>query len=79
MMISCSADWFRAAFHGSRKQASAFFPDQSGATSIEYSLIAVLVSIFIIGAVTAVGVVLRDEIFNPVSEKMIEASETGSN
>jgi pilus assembly protein Flp/PilA len=36
-------------------RAKQFATDQSGATSIEYALIAVLVSIAIIGAVTALG------------------------
>ena len=32
-----------------------FFADESGATAIEYGLIAALIAVVIIGAVTAVG------------------------
>jgi len=32
-----------------------FFKDESGATAIEYGLIAALIAVVIIGAVTAVG------------------------
>jgi pilus assembly protein Flp/PilA len=32
-----------------------FFADESGATAIEYGLIAALIGVIIIGAVTAVG------------------------
>jgi pilus assembly protein Flp/PilA len=34
---------------------SGFVRDESGATAIEYGLIAALISVFIIGAVTVVG------------------------
>jgi pilus assembly protein Flp/PilA len=43
-----------------------FAADQSGATAIEYALIAVLVGITIIGAVTALGDSLRS-IFDTVA------------
>ena len=37
----------------------AFLSDESGATAIEYGLIAALISVVIIGAVTAVGTGLK--------------------
>ena len=43
-----------------------FLADQSGATAIEYALIAVLVAIAIIGAVTALGSSLKS-IFDTVA------------
>jgi pilus assembly protein Flp/PilA len=36
-------------------QIKNFFADESGATAIEYGLIAALIAVIIIGAVTAVG------------------------
>jgi len=50
-----------------------FAADQSGATSIEYALIAVLVGIAIIGAVTALGNSLK-AIFTTVSSTVNTAS-----
>jgi pilus assembly protein Flp/PilA len=38
-----------------RKFIAKFFSDESGATAIEYGLIAALISVAIIGAVTSVG------------------------
>lgn len=38
-----------------RKLAAFFLDDQSGATAIEYGLIAGLIAVVIIGAVTALG------------------------
>jgi pilus assembly protein Flp/PilA len=38
---------------------SKFFHDESGATAIEYGLIAALIAVVIIGAVTAVGTGLK--------------------
>ena len=35
--------------------AAAFMKDESGATAIEYGLIAALIALVIIGAVTAIG------------------------
>ena len=43
-----------------------FAKDESGATAIEYGLIAGLISVVIIGAVTAVGGKLKDT-FNGVA------------
>ena len=37
------------------KFAAKFFKDESGATAIEYGLIAALIAVVIIGAVTALG------------------------
>jgi len=37
------------------KNLSRFFADESGATAIEYGLIAALISVVIIGAVTLIG------------------------
>ena len=43
-----------------------FLKDESGATAIEYGLIAALIAITIIGAATAVGTSLRTK-FNTIS------------
>ena len=37
------------------KKLISFFKDEEGVTAIEYSLIAALIAVFIIGAVMAVG------------------------
>jgi|KBSMisStaDraftv2_1062788.scaffolds.fasta_scaffold3728713_1 pilus assembly protein Flp/PilA len=50
-----------------------FATDQTGATSIEYALIAVLVGIAIISAVTALGSSLKS-IFTTVSSTVNTAS-----
>jgi pilus assembly protein Flp/PilA len=42
-----------------------FLNDESGATAIEYGLIAALIAVVIIGAVTAAGTTLKDT-FNSV-------------
>tara|TARA_R110002096_G_scaffold112691_3_gene245326 strand:+ start:1777 stop:2055 length:279 start_codon:yes stop_codon:yes gene_type:complete len=42
------------------KFVSKFFKDESGATAIEYGLIAALIAVVIIGAVTALGTGVRD-------------------
>ena len=44
----------------------AFFQDEGGATAIEYGLIAALISVVIIGAITAVGTQLSTT-FNAIS------------
>lgn len=46
-----------------------FMKDDSGATAIEYGLIAALVSVVIIGAVTAMGTTLKGT-FNDVVTKL---------
>lgn len=43
-----------------------FFSDESGATAIEYGLIAALIAVVVIGAVTAVGTGLSST-FNTVA------------
>ena len=48
---------------------SRFVKDQSGATAIEYGLIAALVSIAIIGGLTALGTKLSSN-FNNVSAQL---------
>ena len=49
-----------------------FVKDESGATAIEYGLIAALVSVVIIGALTALGGAL-DSIFNEVATELNNA------
>ncbi len=49
-----------------RKFIQKFFSDESGATAIEYGLIAALISVAIITAVTAVGTHLNST-FNSVA------------
>ena len=51
-----------------------FAGDESGATSIEYALIAVLVAIGIIGSVTALGDALQS-IFYAVSSEVATATQ----
>ena len=41
------------------KRLISFFKDEEGATAIEYGLIAALISVVIIAAVTAVGLALN--------------------
>jgi pilus assembly protein Flp/PilA len=48
------------------KFVARFIKDESGATAIEYGLIAALIAVVIIGAVTTVGTKLSAE-FNSVS------------
>ena len=50
--------------------------DESGATAIEYGLIAALVSVAAIAALSAMGDSLID-IFSNVCEKLVEAVEGG--
>lgn len=49
-----------------RSFTSRFLADQSGATAIEYGLIAALIAVVIIGAVTTIGTNLKGT-FNNVS------------
>jgi pilus assembly protein Flp/PilA len=51
------------------KFVSRFMKDESGATAIEYGLIAALIAVVIIGAVTAVGTNLRGT-FNNISNNV---------
>jgi pilus assembly protein Flp/PilA len=43
------------------KTIAAFLSDQDGATAIEYALIASLIAVFIIGALSALGTNLSSE------------------
>jgi pilus assembly protein Flp/PilA len=47
------------------KFVSKFIEDESGATAIEYGLIAALIAVVIISAVTALGTTIKDK-FNAV-------------
>lgn len=51
------------------KTIVSFFKDESGATAIEYGLIAALIAVAAIGAITAVGDGLNDT-FGEVSAKL---------
>jgi len=46
-----------------------FLKDESGATAIEYGLIAALIAVVIVGGVTAVGTSL-DALFNSVASEL---------
>jgi len=52
-----------------------FRKDESGATAIEYGLIAALIAVVIIGAVTAVGTSLSTT-FNTIQTKLAGTSST---
>ncbi|WP_296600331.1 Flp family type IVb pilin [Phenylobacterium sp.] len=51
------------------KFVTRFLKDESGATAIEYGLIAALISVVIIGGVTAIGTNL-DKTFTSISSKL---------
>lgn len=51
------------------KAITSFFKDESGATAIEYGLIAALIAVAAIGAMQAVGTGLNDT-FTDVSSKL---------
>lgn len=51
-----------------------FAQDESGATAIEYGLIAALISVVIIGAVTLLGGTLTD-VFNRIDTDLTNALE----
>jgi pilus assembly protein Flp/PilA len=51
------------------KFISQFIADESGATAIEYGLIAALIAVVIISAVTALGTTIRDK-FDAVKNGM---------
>ncbi len=53
-----------------------FVMDESGATAIEYGLIAALVSLTIVGATTLLGTTVRNT-FTSVSSTMTSASSGG--
>ena len=50
-----------------------FHVDQSGATSIEYALIAILISVVIIASAQAIGTSLNN-VFNNVAGKLDESN-----
>ncbi len=54
------------------KKLIGFFKEEDGVTAIEYGLIAALIAVVIIVAVTAVGTNLRD-IFNKVADNLDSA------
>ncbi len=51
------------------KFATRFLKDESGATAIEYGLIAALIAVVIVAAVTAIGTSLTNT-FNKVSSSL---------
>lgn len=55
-----------------------FLQDDSGATAIEYGLIAALVSVAAIAALTSMGNSLRD-VFGLVSNELSDAATTATN
>ena len=57
------------------KFISQFINDESGATAIEYGLIAALIAVVIISAVTALGTTIRDK-FTAVSDGMLGKTAT---
>jgi Flp pilus assembly pilin Flp len=56
--------------HAARSTLAALLRDTNGATSIEYALIASLVSILIIAGVTQVGTTIRDNFFNKIAANL---------
>lgn len=52
--------------HGAQR----FWNDEEGVTAIEYGLIAALIAVVIIGAVSTVGTNLKD-VFNFVASKLV--------
>ena len=52
---------------------SKFLKDESGATAIEYGLIAALIAVVIIGTVSTLGAQLNDA-FTSVSDELPDAS-----
>jgi pilus assembly protein Flp/PilA len=52
-----------------QKAISTFLKNESGATAIEYGLIAALIAVVIIGAITAVGTSLSTT-FNSISSNL---------
>ena len=60
-----------------KTQFARFLKDQSGATAIEYGLIAALVSVAAIAALTALGSAL-DGIFSTVSTQLNNAQTSAS-
>ena len=54
-----------------------FVKDESGATAIEYGLIAALISVVIIGIVTAVGNNVKN-VFGLINDAMSKAQSSGT-
>ena len=50
-----------------------FFKDESGATAIEYGLIAALIAVVLVGTLTLVGTSL-DDTFTKVSDELEKAN-----
>ncbi len=50
-------------------QIKKFLRDEEGATAVEYGLIAALIAVVILGAVTGIGEQLRD-VFNEILEAL---------
>ncbi len=59
-----------------KKFATRFLKDESGATAIEYGLIAALIAVVIIGAVTTLGSNTSDA-FDNVATAMADANAAG--
>lgn len=60
-----------------RRRLAAFATDESGATAIEYGLIAAFVALVIIGAISAVGTDVGG-MFQSVSDKVDAAASSTS-
>ena len=60
------------------KFVTRFLKDESGATAIEYGLIAALISVVIVGAVGAIGTKLNTA-FTTISTKLDTAPAAGGN
>jgi pilus assembly protein Flp/PilA len=58
---------------GLAKRAAGFAGDDSGATAIEYGLIAAFISIAIIGSANSVGSALIDNFYNKILGGMEDA------
>jgi len=58
------------------KMIQNFIRDEEGVTAIEYGLIAALIAVVIITAVTAVGTNL-ETIFNDISDALVTPTTTG--
>ena len=58
------------------KRIRRFLKDESGATAIEYGLIAALIAVVIIAAITLVGTELQ-EIFDAIAGRLAGANPDG--
>ena len=66
MFTHFGANGARALFPAAKLLSARFFSDKRGATAIEYALIASLIAVAIVGALTALGTALSSE-FSEVS------------